>query len=218
MAPVAVLGLGDFLRVRKRSRPPSLRVQVARSGLYGALSRPPSASCSSGSTLGPLAQFAALGWVALSPVGTAGAYALGFWWLLFKPRTFVVPELPSFAAASDALLFTNDFLIGRRRSGIRSRGPGLEVIPELAMFTNIYCLGGIGSGKTHTVGKLLLEQALFKWPGDGEVDYRTPEGRTVKVSARRMRNALFILDAAKGNMALDLIIPRARAAGASMMC
>jgi hypothetical protein len=216
LLPVVGMGLGDWLRVRKRSyRPPSRRVQAARSALYGLLILSAQILAALGLRARPLAGLESLGWPALAPLPLAGAYALGAWWLLFKPRVFTAPQLSSFAAAADALLFTNDFLIGKRGGewNTLEGDSAWERIPELAMFTNIYCLGGIGSGKTHTVVKPLLEQALFKWPGDSEVDYRTPEGRTVKVSARRMRNALFILDAAKGNMTLDLIIPRARAAG-----
>lgn len=216
LVPVGVMGLGDWRRVRQRSyRPPSRRVQAARSTLYGFCILGAQLLAALGLRPRPLAGLTGLGWSALVPLPLAGAYALGAWWLLFKPRVFDVPELPSFADAADALLYTNGFLIGRRGGewNTLEGDPAWVVIPELAMFTNLYCLGGIGSGKTHTVVKPLLEQALFKWPGDTEVNYRTPEGRTVKVSSRRMRNALFILDAAKGNMALDLIIPRARAAG-----
>lgn len=214
--PVLGLGLGDWLRVRKRSyRPPSLRVQATRSALYGFLPTAGLALYALGRRPRPLAPLALPEWAALAPLAFMAAVALCSWAFLFRPRTFVAPELPSFAAAADALLNTNDFLIGRRGGEWNTveGDQAWEIIPELAMFTNIYCLGGIGSGKTHTVVKPLLEQALFKWPGDADVDYHTPEGRTVKVNTRRMRNALFILDAAKGNMALDLIIPRARAAG-----
>lgn len=216
VVPILVMGLGDFLRVSKRSyRPPSLRVQAARSGLYGCLLATAQALTTFGLNPRPLADLGRLGWWALTPLAFAGAYAACFWPLLFWPRAFKVRELPPFATKAKALLFTNDFIIGKRGGewNTLEGDPDWEIIPELAMFTNIYCLGGIGSGKTHTVVKPLLEQALFKWPGDGEVEYRTPEGRTTKMGARRMRNALFILDAAKGNMAQDLIIPRARAAG-----
>ncbi|WP_043401490.1 hypothetical protein, partial [Archangium violaceum] len=151
LVPGVLMGLGDFLRVRKRSyHPPSLRVQVARSSLYGCLLTAAQSLALFSLYPRPLADLAHLGWWALMPLAFAGAYAACFWPLLFRPRVFRVRELQPFATKAKALLFTNDFLIGKRGGewNTLEGDPDWEIIPELAMFTNIYCLGGIGSGKT----------------------------------------------------------------------
>ncbi|NTX67641.1 type IV secretory system conjugative DNA transfer family protein [Myxococcus sp. CA051A] len=62
------------------------------------------------------------------------------------------------------------------------------------MFANIYCIGGIGSGKTSAVAKPLMDQAIFKFRGD---KVRKP--------------GIFVLDA-KGNNA-NYVRHRAKQAG-----
>ncbi len=217
LVPAAALGSVDFLRVRQRSYvPPSRRVQVARAALYGV--------CLTGAQLLAILAWqprlipllAGAGWQALVVALPVPAYALAAWWLVLKPRVFVVPPLSSFQETAAALSDTNDFLIGRWGSNWKTGegDPAWFVIPESGMFCNLYCLGGIGSGKTHTVVKPLVEQALFKWPGPParQVLYGPP-GRQKRVRVGDMKLGMFVLDASKGNLAAELIIPRARAAG-----
>jgi len=107
-------------------------------------------------------------------------------------------ELPTFQQAAEALRDSNDFLLGLTGREDWKKGTGAQrwfVIPEKAMFTNLFALGGIGSGKTATCLKPMLEQALYKWPND---------------PARKL--GLFVIDGTKGSLT-EYVYERARLAG-----
>jgi hypothetical protein len=197
VAPVVVLGGLDWARARRRDfEPPTVRVQVARSLAFGVA----------------LALANVLVFVALRPsllelflaVGRRAAvlavlvlpYALAVWTICFRRRTFIAPDLPSFREACAALRETNDFILGRAGSEWKTGGgdPSWFVMPEKAMFTNLYGLGGIGSGKTSAIVYPLLEQALFKWASDA-----------------RRKIGIFLLDAKGDNAAY--VLERARHLG-----
>ena len=195
--PVLLFGLRDWLKVRRRDYdPPTIRVQVARSLAYGLAFG-----------LANVLAFLALHPAAISGLVTLRArasflallpalYALGAWFICFRRRQFVAEELVSFREAAEALRDTNDFLLGRTGSDWKT-GEGVPrwfLVPEKAMFTNLYVLGGIGSGKTSSVAYPMLEQALFKWP-------LRPEKKI----------GIFLLDAKGDNAAY--VLERARAAG-----
>lgn len=143
---------------------------------------------------GLLLQGRALGLVALPIFGLAFAYDQA---CLRAPEKLKAP-LPTFAEAADALRDTNDFLLGT--TGVDDWKTGLgelrwHVIPEKAMFTNVFALGGIGSGKTATALKPMLEQALYKFPTD---------------ASRKV--GLFVIDGTKGSLT-EWLTERARLAG-----
>lgn len=195
--PVLLFGLRDWLKVRRRDYdPPTIRVRVARSLAYGlALGL---ANVLAFLALHPavisrlVALRAGASFLALLPA----LYALGAWFVCFRRRQFVTEELVSFREAAEVLRDTNDFLLGRTGSDWKT-GEGVPrwfLVPEKAMFTNLYVLGGIGSGKTSSVAYPMLEQALFKWP-------RRP-GKKI---------GIFLLDAKGDNAAY--VLERARAAG-----
>jgi hypothetical protein len=126
--------------------------------------------------------------------GLAIAYDLA---CLRAPKRIEVP-LPTFREAAHALRETNDFLLGI--TGVedwKTAGSPHRwfVVPEKAMFTNIFALGGIGSGKTATCLKPMLEQALFKFPTD---------------TTRSL--GLFIIDGTKGSLT-EYVYERAKLAG-----
>ncbi len=222
VAAVVGLALGlsmgrDFAAAQRRDySPPALRVQLARSVVYG---------------LGALVLTVALAlWsapqllLALAHLGSGAAWGAALvlpyaglaWAVAFRPRTFTVPPPPTWKEASAALRDTNDFLLGwcsedwKRGPVVGTGDPRWFVLPEFGLFANLYCLGGIGSGKTFTVIKPILEQALFKWSGDREVLYG-PAGRQKMVRTRDMRIGIFLLDY-KGNNAA-YVEERAKAHG-----
>ena len=199
----------DWKRAQARNySPPSARVQLVRALLFGA-------GLAVTTVVG-----AAFFFPTLTPKLLSGdkrtaflflcavPYATCAWWLCFRRRTFVIQPLPDFLSAAVALQDSNDFLLGRTGSDWKTGGgdPAWFIVPESGMFANLYCLGGIGSGKTHTVVKPLLEQALFKWPGNRTVTVRGTQVRTADC-----RVGVFLLDA-KGNNA-EYVLARAKALG-----
>jgi hypothetical protein len=195
--PVLLFGLLDWAKVRRPDyEPPTIRVQVARSLAYGvALAL---ANVFAFLALHPavILRLVALRTGASFLAVLPALYALGAWFVCFRRRRFVVEELVSFREAAQALRDTNDFVLGRTGSDWKTGGgiPRWFLVPEKAMFTNLYVLGGIGSGKTSSVAYPMLEQALFKWP-------RRPEKKI----------GIFLLDAKGDNAAY--VLERARAAG-----
>jgi hypothetical protein len=198
LLPVVLFGSLDFARSHRRGyQPPSVRVQLARALGYGL-------GLSLANALWVLAVKPELVSRAAEnelPAGLAFLsvtliYAALAWASCLRRRRYVAAALPSFKEAALALRDTNDFLLGRTGSEWKSgRGDARwYVLPEQAMFANLYCLGGIGSGKTSAVAKPLLEQALFKFPRDA-----------------RRKVGIFLLDA-KGNNA-DHVLERAAKAG-----
>ncbi len=196
--PALLLACADHLKARAITYvPPSGRVQAARTLAYGlalgaanvllVLSQAPEIIFR-GRTPGV---WAAIWFVASIP------YGFGSWYLCLRRREFDRPEVPTYQAVVDALSDTDDFLVGlasddpKNSRGMQQRW---QVIPEVGMVGNIYVLGGIGSGKTSSLAKPVLEQAIFKWPHDP-----------------MRKNAVFALDA-KGNMA-EWIWEVARLAG-----
>lgn len=197
LVPTVFFGSLDYGRaIRRNYEPPSMRVRVARAAAYGL-----------GLGISSLLAFLwwkpelafrveQLGWNA----GWLMLWAVPFAWAMFRlclsPREFVAPELPSFQLACAALAETNDFLLGRTGTEWKTGegDPAWFALPEKSLFANIYCLGGIGSGKTSAVAKPLFEQAVFKWP-------KNPKRKV----------GVFLLDA-KGNNA-PYVLERARAAG-----
>lgn len=187
----------DFRRARRRAyTPPSLRVQVFRSGVYGL-------AFGLANLLGVLALEPRLlpallgiaGGVAL--VALASVYGVVCWYLCLRPREFEAAELPTFKEVSHALRDSNDFVLGTAGSDWKSGegDPQWLVLPERALFTNLYCLAGTGSGKTSTVVHTLLEQALYKWAGDP-----------------KRKIGMFINDCTKGEI-LNHVLARAKKAG-----
>jgi hypothetical protein len=169
--PVLLFGLLDWAKVRRPDyEPPTIRVQVARSLAYGvALAL---ANVFAFLALHPavILRLVALRTGASFLAVLPALYALGAWFVCFRRRRFVVEELVSFREAAQALRDTNDFVLGRTGSDWKTGGgiPRWFLVPEKAMFTNLYVLGGIGSGKTSSVAYPMLEQALFKWPSRPE--------------------------------------------------
>jgi hypothetical protein len=185
--PALLFGFIDFTKAREQQYdPPSLRVQVARAFVYGL-------ALAGSNILLIVSQAPDLVWKlqhpqSWLPILTAASlpYAVGAWYLCLRPREFKAPELPTYQATVDSLADTDDFVVGIASEDPKSSVVGLQswqTVPAKGMCGNIYVLGGIGSGKTSSVAKPLLEQAIFKWPHD---------------STRK--NAVFALDA-KGNMA-----------------
>jgi len=197
--PVLLFGFFDFSRARQRVyEPPSVRVQIFRSLVYGLLL-----------AVANLAFFVALkpqlvrvlhgyGSRAFYALLLGLPYAILGWYLCFRRRDFTVVELPTFRDAALALRDSYDFILGRTGSDWKTGtgDPRWFILPEKAMYTNLYCLGGIGSGKTSSVVKPLVEQGLFKYPHDA-----------------KKKLGIFMLDA-KGNNA-EYIVERAKAAGRS---
>jgi hypothetical protein len=196
--PVLLFGFIDFTKARNQKyEPPSVRVQVARSIVYGIV-------LAGSNLLLILSQAPDLIWKLQSPavwipVVFVGAvpYSVGAWYLCLRPRDFEAAKLPSYLQVVDSYLDSDDFVVGlasddpKSSTGTQQRW---HVVPSLGMYGNIYVLGGIGSGKTSSVAKPFLEQAIFKWP-------QNPD----------RKNAVFALDA-KGNMA-EWISGVAKAAG-----
>lgn len=210
LAPVVLFAAFDFLRAQHRSYvPPSARVQVVRSIFYGGSLLV--AQCLLAVSWRPaLFDLAVRKQDLVLPLlgGAAIAYSAFAWALCFRRRTFVALALPSFQDAATALLDSYDFVLGRAGSDWKSGGgdPSWFLLPEFGMYANLYCLGGIGSGKTHTVVKPILEQALFKFPGGKrKVRYAGKE-----VTADDMKVGIFLLDA-KGDNA-EYVLKRAKAA------
>ena len=108
---------------------------------------------------------------ALAALIPAVAIAVYYDQTCLKPRPVEKVSIASFQAASGLLRETNDFLLGLTGVEDWKSASGNQrwfLVPEKAMFTNLFALGGIGSGKTAAVLKPLLEQALFKFPHDAE--------------------------------------------------
>lgn len=191
-------------------RPAPMRIQALRSSLYGL------AALLSlvGLTCALLPRLLLVEPQLLAPVLCVlwAVDAVAAWLLCFRPRRFRAASLPTFQEAAHLLRYSNDFILGRGSTDWKM-GPSSAagdpywcVLPEAGVFGNVYCLGGIGSGKTHTVVKPWLEQALFKWSGEGSVLYnRTPR------PLASLRCGLFVLDY-KGNQA-KYVTDRARAHG-----
>lgn len=115
-----------------------------------------------------------------------------------KPSLIETPTLPSFREAARALRDTNDFLLGLTGVLDWKTGSGDSrwfVLREKAMFTNLFAVGGIGSGKTATALKPVLEQALYKFPAD---------------ATRKL--GMLIIDGTKGSLT-EYVHERARLAG-----
>lgn len=196
--PVLIAGTVDFLRARRRTYvPPSLRVRIARSLTYGTVFYAANVFLclwfAPAILVGLQVDWGPTLLLLMTPVPLYAALA---WYICFARRRFTNAALPSFREAARALADTNDFIIGKGSSDWKTGGgdPFWWVIPERGMFANVYCLGGIGSGKTSSVAKPLLEQAMFKFP-------RSPDKKI----------GIFLLDA-KGNNA-DYVLERARKAG-----
>lgn len=135
-----------------------------------------------------------LGLLLLPIAGVALAYDHA----CLRPGVVATPPLPSFKEASLALRNTNDFLLGLTGKGDWKHAADDArwfLIPERAMFTNLFALGGIGSGKTATALKPILEQALYKFPGDA--------GRKL---------GLLVIDGTKGSLT-EYVHERAKLAG-----
>lgn len=196
--PAGLFALLDFSQSRKYTyRPPSLRVQISRSAAYGLaagfatialiLSYNPALAF----RLAPVAIWLP-SWLLISL-----PYAVVAYFLCLRPREFDVAGLTPYADVVDAYLDSDDFVLGIAGEDAKTSTAGTqhwEIIPEKGMCGNIYVLGGIGSGKTSSIAKPMMDQAIHKWPDNS--------GR---------RPALFALDA-KGNMA-EWILERARHAG-----
>ena len=197
LVPTLFFAAVDYGKAIKRDyKPPSLRVRVARSIAYGL-------GIGLASVLGFLwwkpelvYRLAELRWNALWLLVWAAPFAWATFALCLSPHKFVAAELPTFRDGAHALAETNDFLLGVTGSNWKT-GEGDQkwfYLPEKALFANLYCLGGIGSGKTSAVAKPLFEQAVFKWPKD--------PNRQI---------GIYLYDA-KGNNA-PYVLERARAAG-----
>ena len=195
--PVLLFGFFDWLKVRQRDYvAPSLRVQISRSLAYGLLLLLANLAFFIWVRPSLLRTFVGLGSSFFFALLLTVPYGLGCWFLLFRRRQFEVEALPTFKEAALALRNTYDFLLGRTGSDWKTGGgdPRWYILPEKALYANVYCLGGIGSGKTSSVVKPLVEQALFKFP-------KEPKKKV----------AIFMLDA-KGNNAIYMQ-ERAKAAG-----
>jgi hypothetical protein len=196
--PVGLFAFLDYTRAtRPDYEPPSFRVQIARAFAYGL-------GLGGANILAVLSQSPGLVWRMTSPtvwvpilLAASTPYAIGLWYLCLRPREFHQATLAPYNEVVDALADSDNFIIGlasedpKSSTGLQRRW---EVIPGTGMRGNIYVLGGIGSGKTSSVAKPVLEQAIFKWPHNA--------GR---------KPAVFALDA-KGNMA-EWILKVAEAAG-----
>lgn len=178
--------------------PPTLRVRVLRSFVVG--------------LFGVLAVFASLlpvwpelpglllrtpGFLALLILPVAGM-AVAYDSACLRAPIVERPRFPTFREAAAALRDTNDFLLGVTGTAdwkTAKDTPRWFLIPERAMFTNVFALGGIGSGKTATALKPMLEQALYKFPED---------------AARKL--GLLVIDGTKGSLT-EYVKERAKAAG-----
>lgn len=215
--PVAVMMGLDFARAQERTYvPPALRVQVARSLVYGVGTVLVALGLALWSHPPALSRLVELGSDAAWALLLVPCAAVASWAVCFRPRTFTVDDLPSFQEASAALRDTNHFISGWcsddwKRGPVHGSGDRRWfIIPEYGLFTNLYCLGGIGSGKTVSVIYPMLEQALYKWGGDRTVLYGQP-GSEEPVRTKDMRIGVLLLDL-KGDNA-EHVRKRARAHG-----
>ena len=196
---LAVLVFFDF---RASSKPtyesPSLRVRVGRAfvvslfGLIAALAVV--VGLSPGFPNHLVAQGKLATALLLPLIGLAVVYDLA---CLRAPKK-LVPAVPTFQEAAEALRDTNDFLLGLTGAEDWKKASDASrwfIVPEKAMFTNLFALGGIGSGKTATCLKPMLEQALYKFPRD---------------PSRKL--GLFVIDGTKGSLT-EHVFERARLAG-----
>lgn len=177
---------------------PTLRVRVVRSflvGFFAVLGVLASVISAAPELPGRLlASPPFLGLLLLPIAGVAVAYDSA----CLRPGVIASSQLPTFKEASLALRNTNDFLLGVTGKADWKLGadePRWFLIPERAMFTNLFALGGIGSGKTATALKPILEQALYKFPGDA--------GRKL---------GLLVIDGTKGSLT-EYVHERAKLAG-----
>jgi hypothetical protein len=179
-------------------QPPSLRVRFARAGVVGLLTVLAVLAITQWLEPGILLRLIALGRLAAVLVVPVFGLGMAYDLACLRPPKAIHPVLPSFQSAAAALRETNDFLLGTTSLDDWQRGTGPQrwfVIPEKAVFTNLFAVGGIGSGKTATALKPILEQALYKFPAD-----------------RQRKIGLFIIDGTKGSLT-EHVIERARLAG-----
>lgn len=195
---LAILVVADF-RSSSRStyQSPSLRVRLARALVVGLFFCLAILAATTSVHHGFPLRLAALGrgFGFLAPFVLAVSFLYD--WTCLRPAHREAAALPSFRDAAAALQDSNDFLLGVTGEDWKTGGGAQHwfVLPEKAIFTNLFALGGIGSGKTATCLKPLLEQALFKFPGD---------------AARKL--GLFIVDGTKGSLT-EHVVERARLAG-----
>lgn len=82
-------------------------------------------------------------------------------------------KLTPYQRVVEQLQNTYDFVLGIERiEDYKKALKGVAqwlIFPESSLWTNLLCLGGIGSGKTTTVAYPLLIQALAKYPDDAEM-------------------------------------------------
>lgn len=195
---LVVIGFDLKASSRVAYQPPSFRVRIARSfvialfvvvavvaGVTGLRPDVPQQILAHGRVVATL----------IVPIlGLAIAYDLA---CLRAPKRVEVP-LPTFREAASALRETNDFLLGLMGAEDWKGAAAPHrwfVVPEKAMFTNLFALGGIGSGKTATALKPVLEQAFYKFPKD---------------PVRRL--GLLIIDGTKGSLT-EYVYERAKLAG-----
>jgi hypothetical protein len=184
--------------LRSGYEPPTLRVRAARSAVVGLFLVLALLAVAVGFHPQLPYEFLLRGpTVALLALPILGV-AYGYDQACLRPPLAAKAELPSFRAAADALRDSNDFLLGTTGVEDWKGGAGERrwfVLPEKAMFTNLFALGGIGSGKTATALKPMLEQALYKFP-------RNPHQKV----------GLFVIDGTKGSLT-EHVYERARLAG-----
>ena len=185
--PVLLFGFLDYTQARRYEyRPPSLRVQISRAAAYGL--------ALGGSNILLVVSLSpdmvlALGRPAIwLPVWTvvSAPLAIVAWFVCLRRREFDVATLASYQDIVDAYVDSDDFVLGIASTDPKSSTGAQQtwaLIPEKGMCGNIYVLGGIGSGKTSSIAKPMMDQALHKWP-------HTPDRKC----------GLFALDA-KGNLA-----------------
>lgn len=197
LLPVLLFGFIDYSRASQKTyEPPSLRVQVARALAYAFILAVANVLLFLWMRPDLLRVLIGLGRRATLLSVLVIPYGVGAWVVCFRRREFIAPELASFRDACAALRDTYDFVLGRTFSDWKTGtgDPSWYILPERALYANLYTLGGIGSGKTSSVVKPLVEQALFKFSKDV-----------------RKKVSVFMLDA-KGNNA-EYMLERARAAG-----
>lgn len=199
LALLVLLAAFDFRsssRVTYQS--PAIRIRLARAIVFGTFAVLAVLAVAVGLVpdlpLQLLTQGKLLALVILPILGVAVAYDQA---CLRAPEK-VKTALPSFREAADVLRDSNDFLLGTTGVEDWKKGEGEQrwfIVNEKAMFTNLFALGGIGSGKTATVLKPMLEQALYKFPKD---------------PSRKV--GLFVIDGTKGSLT-EHVIERAKLAG-----
>lgn len=196
---LAVLVAFDFRASAKVTYvSPALRVRLARSFVLGVFAVLALLALAVGLSpelpLHLLTQGKLIGLILLPMVGVAFAYDQS----CLKAPEKLKTALPTFREAAEALRDSNDFLLGTTGAEDWKKGTGDQrwfIVNEKAMFTNIFALGGIGSGKTATCLKPMLEQALYKFPEDP-----------------KRKLGLFVIDGTKGSLT-EHVVERARLAG-----